>query len=72
MRSRTTRDAPQLNLGLPPEQPSDAALRDAFDQIDTHRTFEEFIADEARRRSLTNMARHLERQHPTRYRKDRP
>lgn len=58
---KSTRDEPQLNLGLPPGEPTDAALREAFERCRLTGTFEEAMTRPAIALALKNVARAIER-----------
>lgn len=66
---RPGHDHHQLNLGLPPEQPSEATLRWCFDRIETRMTFNDFMKTPAGI-ALRAWARAIERRRAT-PRKDR-
>lgn len=57
---RSTREQPQLKLGLPPEQPSESTLRWCFNQLDTRMSFDDFMKTPAAI-ALKNWARAVER-----------
>lgn len=69
--ARPVDDSPQRNLGLPTEQPTAAALREAFDRCDIGISFEDAMKRPALALCIKNLAIAIQRRrHSTG--KDRP